>query len=223
MLTILDTPKNPVIGGLLSLMRSTSTQTDRRRFCDSMELAGTLLAYEIAQTLQSRQQGVTTPLGEAQQWVVEEPPVLIGVLRAGLPLLHGFSKVFAESDSMLIGAARREGGAPHSDGTMPIDFAYQAIPTDTERDWIYVDPMLATGSTLAGTHRRLLDMGLKPRRCIVAAIVGHADAVARLESTIPGVEVWLAAQDPHLDERGYIVPGLGDAGDLSFGPKRPTS
>jgi uracil phosphoribosyltransferase len=183
-------------------------------------LIGSLLAYEIAKTLTTRSTSVTTPLGVASESIIDSPPVLIGVLRAGLPLLHGFSHVFGSSDTMLIGAARQEGAAPDADGLMPIKFGYQALPTDTDRDWIYVDPMLATGSTLIGTHKRLLEQGLKPKRCIVAGVVGHSGAVDRLTQSIEGVEIWLAALDPDLDERGYIVPGLGDAGDLAFGPKR---
>ncbi len=219
MLKTLKQDANPIVGALLAEMRCQERQNDRRRFNENLELMGTLLAYEIARTLPTRDQEVTTPLGKATESVIESPPVLIGVLRAGLPLLRGFSRVFGDSDTLLIGAARREGHSPDADGVMPIDFGYQAVPTDTDRDWIYVDPMLATGSTLIGTHHRLLEQGLKPRRSIVAAVVGHAGAVERLEAAIPSVEVWISALDPHLDDRGYIVPGLGDAGDLAFGPK----
>lgn len=220
MLKTLDNAENPIIGSLLAEMRDQGRQADRRRFNENLEQIGTLLAYEIAKTLPTRVVDVSTPLGTASQSIIASSPVLIGVLRAGLPLLQGFQRIFRESDTMLIGAARREGQAPGPDGLMPIDFGYQAIPTDTDRDWIYVDPMLATGSTLVGTHQRLLEQGLLPRRCIVAGVVGHAGAIDRLQQAIPGIEIWLAAQDPHLDERGYIVPGLGDAGDLAFGPKR---
>ena len=128
-------------------------------------------------------------------------------------------EVFRDSDTMFFGAARVEGRGPDASGSIPVALGYSALADCAGRTVIFADPMVATGSTIIDIHAALVASGRRPGRFIVAGLVGYREAARRLEAAIPGVEVWFATCDDDLDERGYIVPGLGDAGDLAFGPK----
>ena len=219
MLKILD--DNPVIGGLFTELRDQDRQQDRARFRENLVLLGSLMAYEIAAGLDSRVHEVQTPLGRRSHDVLAQPPILVSVLRAALPFWDGFQNVFRDSDSMILGAARREDETPNEELSIGVDLSYAAIPEDCEgKTWIFTDPMLATGSTLIDIHKLMLERGIVPGRVVVAAAIGYRGAATRLEREIPGVEIWMGSCDEELDERGYIVPGLGDAGDLCFGAKR---
>ena len=217
---IIDQANNPGLGEILRQMRSIEVQGDRHRFRGNLKLIGTLMAYEIASTLASREVTVRTPLGERDTRILETPPVLGTALRAGLPFLDGMLEIFRDSDTMYFGAARDDdAGGPEADLSMKIQLSYSAIAPCNDRVVIFADPMVATGSTVVDIHRALLARGVKPERFIVAGLVGFAGAIERLEVEIPGCEVWFATCDDELDDRGYIVPGLGDAGDLCYGPK----
>ena len=220
MLRILEDRRNPFVGSIFRELRSPESQRDRHRFRENLRILGLVLGYEIAGTLAAKRAETKTPLGVRELDVLESPPVLCAILRAALPFWDGMLEVFRESDSMIVAAARREGSAPGLELEMPVDLSYRAVPNVSGKDWILVDPMLATGSTLIGVYRQLLEHGLTPRRVIVASAIAYRGALARVEKSIPNVDVWAVAVDDELNERGYIVPGLGDAGDLCYGEKR---
>ena len=216
---ILDHTANPVLGDRLREIRSRDLQSDRRRFRDNVRLLGTLLGYEIGRTLPTRTETVRTSLGERDVEVGQTSPVLATALRAGLPFLEGMLAAFPESDVTFFGAARQEAGGPDDDGAMKVKLDYDAISDCSGRPLVFVDPMVATGSTVIDIYTALRERGHAPSRFIIAGLVGYSGAVERLETSIPDVETWFVTADERLDENGYIVPGLGDAGDLCYGGK----
>lgn len=183
-----------------------------------MRRLGTYLAYEIAKELDVGVRRVRTPLGERDEPVLAEHPVLVTILRASIPLWDGMLDVFTHSPTTVIGAARREGKYVEGKG-LEIDFTYAALSSVEGKTLIYADPMIATGSTLLKVHPKLVERAGKPKRVFIAGVIGYRGTAARLEREIPDCKVVLASADDTLDDRGYIVPGLGDAGDLAFGPK----
>lgn len=190
---ILDSNKNPVLGEIIGELRNIEVQRDRYRFRTNLELAGTFLAYEIGATLKGRAETIRTQLGECEVPRLAEPPVLGTALRAGVPLLNGMLKVMRASDTMFFGAARVESSAPTADLEMEITLTYAALSPCGGKDFIYVDPMVATGSTIIDIAKRLDQAGIKPARFIVAALIGYSGVVERLEGAIPGIEIWFAS------------------------------
>lgn len=219
MLKILEDSKNPFIGQLFRELRSPELQNDRHRFRANLRMLGTLIAYEAAPLLGAATTEVKTPLGTRALTTIAEPPVLCAILRAALPFWEGMLEIYRDADSMIIGAARREGASPTKSLEMPIDLTYRALPRAGGRDWIIVDPMLATGSTLLGTLKVLSSHGLEPRRLIIAAAIAYRGAIDRMAAALKNVDFVIGAVDEELNELGYIVPGLGDAGDLCYGEK----
>ena len=219
MLNILDEHGHPALGSLLAPLRHREEQSNRGSFRRNMALIGTLMAYEIGRTLEGREKSVPTPLGERSLRCLRDYPILATALRAGLPFLQGMLEVFPESDTMFFGAARVEGRGPDGEGRIPVDLSYEALTETAGRTVLFVDPMIATGSTIIDIHQRLVDRNARPERFIVAGLVGWRGACDRIHAHIPEAEVWYATCDEELNEQGYIVPGLGDAGDLCYGPK----
>ncbi len=219
MAEILDRKGNPALGRWLRTVRSVDLQGDRERFRLALRRLGAFLAYELAAGLESRTVTVTTPLGKAEVEDLARPPVLATALRAGLPFLDGMLEVFPDADVMFFGAARSEGSGPAHDLAMDVTLDYEALVPCDGRDVIFADPMVATGSTVVDIHRVMTARGLRPRRFIVAGLVGFSGAIERIEAAVPRSEIWFVTCDDALNERGYIVPGLGDAGDLCYGAK----
>src|SRR5262245_36628680 len=169
---VLDEEKNPVIGGLLARVRSVEQQNDRGRFRDALRRLGALVGYEIAKSLAVRDRDCVTPLGRRVEPVLAETPVLVTILRASLPMWEGMLEVFDQADNVIIGAGRREGtvASPH-DPVLPVDLAYTAWTSVAGRTVIYVDPMIATGSTLRLVHEQLLAKAGRPKRVFVAGVI----------------------------------------------------
>lgn len=216
---ILDVESNAVLGDRLREIRSEELQRDRRRFRGNLRLCGTILGYEIGKTLETQTTQVRTSLGLKDVDVARTQPVLATALRAGLPFLEGMLEAFPASDVTFFGAARQESGGPDDDGSMKVVLDYEAISPMDDRPLIFVDPMVATGSTVIDIHTALHDRGHKPSRFIIAGLVGYFGAIERLQRMIPDAEIWFVTADPDLNDQGYIVPGLGDAGDLCYGGK----
>ncbi|MEZ6196030.1 MAG: uracil phosphoribosyltransferase [Planctomycetota bacterium] len=216
---ILDATPNPVLGELLRTLRDRETQGDRARFRHCVRTLGMLLGVRIGEDLAARPMRVVTPLGTKEIPVLAETPVIATALRAGLPFAEGLLDVYPQSDVTFFGAARVEGGTPGPDGSIEIAMGYEAISELNGRALIFADPMVATASTIIDVHARLVELGRQPARFIVAGLVGWRGAADRIHDAIPNAEIYLVTCDDDLDERGYIVPGLGDAGDLCFGPK----
>ena len=200
----------------LAELRDVNIQKDRMKFRRNLERIGEILAYEISKSLTFRSQTVETPLGEASSRYLLQPVVLATILRAGLPLHQGFLNVFDEADNAFIGAYRGHNIADEEDFEVEMD--YITSPDLTGKTLILVDPMLATGRSLEKVYHALLRFGI-PAQTHIAAVIASPEGVNFLQKRIPQCRLWLGALDQKLNEQFYIVPGLGDAGDLSYGEK----
>ncbi len=158
------------------------------------------------------------PLGKRSEPVLREPPVVAPVLRAAIPLWQGCLEVFRECDSLVLAAQRRGGHPDVVGGSLPIELGYAALVPLVGRDLIYADPMLATGSTLRTVHELVVKKAGRPARTLILGAIAYRPTLARLAEELQA-DVIVASADDELDAKGYIRPGLGDAGDLAFGPK----
>lgn len=200
-------------------LRDTAKHGNREQFRTVMGRVGFLLAYELSKTLQYDEIDVETPLATARGHRLAENPVVSTILRAGLPLYNGVMQIFPEADNAFIAAYRKHN--PDADMTIQTDYARCASLDN--RSLIMVDPMLATGSSLLDGLDRLIVEGGMPREVHVIAAIGAAEGVEHVRAGLETrafakASIWCAAIDPILNEHKYIVPGLGDAGDLAFGP-----
>lgn len=195
-------------------LRDNSIQQNRDRFRMNMERLGELMAYEISKKLKYKQRPVETPLGTSKVEMLSEHPVLITVLRAGLPYFDGFKNYFNQADCGFIGAYRKEG-----ENEIAINLDYLATPPLNGRTVILIDPMLATGKSFVQSVNALLKHGT-PSYIHIAALVAAPEGVEyiRQKLRLP-FTIWTWALDEKLNEHAYIVPGLGDAGDLCYGEK----
>jgi uracil phosphoribosyltransferase len=210
MITVLNR-QDSVANQYLLELRDKTIQQNRARFRKNVERLGELMAYEISKKFEYASSQVTTPLGVSTVHVPKNNPVLITVLRAGLPYFIGFQNIFGEADCGFIGAYRKE-----SEANLTIALDYLATPSLEDRTVILVDPMLATGQSVIKAVNALLKHG-KPKHVHVAALVAAPEGVALLNQNLAiSHEVWTWALDEKLNEQHYIVPGLGDAGDLEF-------
>ena len=200
----------------LAELRGVEIQQDRLRFRKNLERLGTLLAYELSKELNFHKAAVTTPLGEAPTRLLKDFPVLVTIMRAGLPFYQGFLEIFDQADSAFIGAFR---GVPKPDQSFDIEMGYCASPSLEGREIVLIDPMLATGKSLIKAYRTLVETHGQPAQTHIVAAVASEAGVAYIQDQVPKAKLWLGDIDPELDAQSYIVPGLGDAGDLAFGGK----
>lgn len=204
-----------VFNTLLSEMRDEHKQKDRMRFRRNLERMGEIFAYEISKHLDYEPATVTTPLGEADMELMSEQPVVCTILRAGLPLHQGLLNVFDQADSGFVAAYRRH----HKGGDFEIEVDYVSTAPLDGRVLIIADPMLATGASLEKAYKQLLQRGT-PKQVHVVAVIASSAGLTHLRSRMPeNTHYWLGAVDMELTAQAYIVPGLGDAGDLAFGRK----
>jgi uracil phosphoribosyltransferase len=201
----------------LAELRDIHQQQDRLRFRLNLERLGELLAYEISKTLPYETKEITTPLCPTQVQVPVEQPLLVPILRAGLPFYQGFSRLFDRADTGFVGAFR----APHTSAEdLRIELTYQTTPSVEGRTLLVIDPMLASGKSMVQTLE-VLCAREQPRHVHIAAVIAAPEGVAYLKQNLKmPYTLWVAAVDERLNEHAYIVPGLGDAGDLSYGEKR---
>ncbi|AUD03221.1 uracil phosphoribosyltransferase [Spirosoma pollinicola] len=197
-------------------LRDVSIQTDRLRFRRNLERLGELMAYEISKTLSYQTVLVQTPLGTADTQVLRRQPVLATIMRAGLPFHQGFINYFDQADNAFAGAYR--GYSADGDDAFEIAMDYIVSPDLSGRTLILCDPMLATGRSLEKVYHALLRYGI-PAQTHIAAIIASPEGVNYVQQQLPQCHLWLGAIDDHLNEHAYIVPGLGDSGDLSYGSK----
>ncbi len=199
----------------MAQLRDVNVQNDRMRFRKNLERISYCMAYEISKQLAYQRVEVQSPLAKAIGDVLAEKPVLAFVLRAGLAMHSGFLDAFDEADHCFISAYRDEGNIE----TIRAHVEYLASPDLNDRTVILVDPMLATGSSLVGGYHALLKKG-EPKELHVACIVAAPQGIETVERDMPKIDsLWIASIDEGLNEHAYIVPGLGDAGDLAFGEK----
>jgi uracil phosphoribosyltransferase len=208
--------QNSVFNQFISEIRCTEKQSDRLRFRRNMERLGEIFAYEISKHLEYSEREITSPLGVANMKVLSEVPVLATILRAGLPLHQGVLNYFDFADNAFISAYRRH----HKNGKFDIALEYVSCPQIDNRTLIIVDPMLATGASMEITYKALLNYG-KPKHTHIIAAIASMEGVDFIKRKLNPKEVslWVGAIDDELTAQSYIVPGLGDAGDLAYGPK----
>jgi uracil phosphoribosyltransferase len=206
--------KNSIANQFLLELRDVKMQRDPMRFRKNMERLGKIMAYEISQKLGYVHEEIQTPLGTAAVNILEKLPVLITVMRAGLAYYHGFLDFFDRSESGFIGAYRLE-----NEKDVKINLEYLASPSLTGREIILIDPMLATGRSFVKSVQALMKYGT-PAHLHIAALVAAPEGIRHVQSniTLPR-SIWTFAIDEKLNDQCYIVPGLGDAGDLSYGEK----
>lgn len=206
--------KDNIGNKFLAELRDVNLQTDRMRFRRNLERLGEILAYELSKTLNYKEIAVETPLGTAHTKVPADRIVLATILRAGLPLHQGLLNYFDGVDSAFISAYRKH----HKDGTFEINLEYVSCPDLNDAVLILSDPMLATGSSIDIALQELRPLGTPKTIHIVTAVAATAglNHVRRLHRK---ANIWMGAEDEELTAKSYIVPGLGDAGDLSFGSK----
>jgi uracil phosphoribosyltransferase len=208
--------QNSIFNQYISEIRDSVIQQDSLRFRYNMERMGSIFAYEISKELDYEIKEVTTPLGVAEVPVLKAFPVLATILRAGLPLHRGMLNIFDKSENAFVSAYRK-----HSkDGHFNIQVEYVSGPDLTNRVVILSDPMLATGASLALSYKALIVKG-KPFHTHIVTLIASTQGIDYLKRNLPtdNVTLWVGAIDDELTAQAYIVPGLGDAGDLAYGNK----
>lgn len=200
----------------LSEIRDVEIQKDSLRFRRNLERMGEVFAYEISKVLDYRERSVKTPLGVAPTLVLKEQPVLATILRAGLPLHRGLLNYFDQAENNFISAYRKHDG---DSDRFEVEIEYLSSPSIEGKTVILCDPMLATGSSMVLAYQAMLERGV-PAYVHVVVIIASTEGLEFARKNLPGnVTYWVGAVDPELTSRKYIVPGLGDAGDLAYGAK----
>jgi len=208
--------ENSVLNHFLSQLREVTIQKDSMRFRRNMERIGEIMAYEISKKLTYSKIAITTPLGIKNTTKIAEEVVLCSILRAGLTLHQGFLNYFDDAENGFISAYRNH---YNSDENFDILLEYQAVPNMTDKTLILVDPMLATGQSLVAVFNKILDTH-QPKEIHIAVVIAVPEGIKYVSENLPkNCHLWVASLDEKLNEKNYIVPGLGDAGDLAYGTK----
>ena len=210
--------KDSVINQFVAELRDVNIQKDRMRFRNNVRRIGALMAYEISKTLRYEEVAVETPLATTNVRVPYDNVVIGTVFRAGLPFHAGFLDIFDKAGNAFLSAYRYY--TDRECNNIDVHIEYIATPELTHKTFILVDPMLATGESLVLAHNAFITKGV-PRRVVMASVIATEEGIANLNDRFPSNDMVLytAAVDPILNERKYIVPGLGDAGDLMYGDK----
>ena len=209
---------NTIINQYIAELRDVNVQGDRMRFRRNIERIGEMMAYEMSKSLDYSTKDVQSPLGVAQASTPDDKVVIATVFRAGLPLHAGFLNVFDKAGNAFVSAYRYYKDEAHRD--LDVRIEYIATPDLTDKTVMLVDPMLATGESLELAWKAFTTKGI-PSKLMIACVIASATGIERLKKVFPSddVTLWCGVIDPGIDEKSYIVPGLGDAGDLAYGEK----
>ncbi|POY39226.1 uracil phosphoribosyltransferase [Solitalea longa] len=213
MITILN-KTHSLANQFLAELRHIDIQNDRMRFRRNLERLGEIFAFEISKKMNYVEQEVVTPLGVATVPLLEEQPVLATILRAGLPMHQGLMNYFDKADSAYISAFRK----PKKSNDFEIKTEYFSTPDMADRIVIVSDPMLATGQSMVVVCKELMAR-FEIKELHIACVIASTEGVSHVRANLPKACLWLGAVDEELTSKAYIVPGLGDAGDLCFGEK----
>lgn len=197
-------------------LRNVDIQNDMLRFRRNLERIGEIMAYEISQTLNYKKTAISTPLATAHCDVLDDKLVLGTIFRAGVPFHQGFLNFFDHAENAFVSAYRK-----YTDkDTFDVHIEYLASPSLEGKTLIIADPMLATGASMELSYRALLTKG-NPAHIHIASVIASQVAINHIEKTFPQnkTTIWIGAIDPEINSHSYIVPGLGDAGDLAYGIK----
>ncbi|MBY8963316.1 uracil phosphoribosyltransferase [Flavobacterium sp. D11R37] len=208
--------QNSILNHFVGQLRDVQVQKDSMRFRKNIERIGEIMAYELSKTLEYKDVEITTPLGIKNTTALKDGVVLCSILRAGLALHTGFMNFFDDAENGFVSAYRHH---PNNDDDFEILVEYRAAPSFENKNLILVDPMLATGQSLVAVFNQLTEKET-PKEIHIAVVIAAPEGVAWLEEHLPdSCHLWIAALDDCLNEKKYIVPGLGDAGDLAYGSK----
>ena len=205
-----------ILNQYMSEIRHEEMQKDRMRFRRNLERVGEIFAYEISKKLLFTEKNVQTPLGVAKVPTCDEQIVLCSIMRAGLPMHQGFLNIFDRAENAFISAYRKY----HKDGAFEIKFEYLSAPELFDKTLIIADPMLATGASMLLSYNALKEKGV-PKHTHFVSLIASKEGIEQLKKNIPdkNFTLWVGAIDDELTVKAYIVPGLGDAGDLAYGDK----
>lgn len=209
--------ENTVLNKFIAQIRDKAVQKDSMRFRRNLERIGEITAYEISRTFDYSPRTVETPLGEAVVQSIDDRIVVATILRAGLPYHQGFLNYFDDAQNAFVSAYRKS----TKDGKFTVKVEYISCGDLEGKTLLLVDPMLATGSSLVLAYRALCERGGVPAHTHVAAVIASEQGIDYVQRNMPKqtTTIWAAAVDEELTSRSYIVPGIGDAGDLAFGEK----
>lgn len=207
---------NSVLNHFLGQIRNVNVHNDSMRFRRNIERIGEIMAYELSKELHYAPIEIQTPLGIKNTTEIKDQLVLCSILRAGLPLHLGFLNYFDSAENGFVSAFRHH---PNNDDYFDILVQYQALADINEKNLVLVDPMLATGQSIVAVYNKLMERGT-PKEIHIAVVIAAPEGIAHLEEHLPkNCHLWVASLDEKLNEHSYIVPGLGDAGDLAYGEK----
>jgi len=207
---------NSILNTFISELRSTKIQKDSMRFRKNLERIGEVFAYEISKTFTYEEKSIKTPLGQSKMMLPQNNVVVASIMRAGLPLHQGFLNFFDKVENAFISAFRKY----HKDGSFKIEFGYMSSPDIENKTLILADPMLASGASMVLAYKSMIEKG-KPAHTHIVSIIASKEGVDYFKKNVSSKDVtlWLGAIDDELTAKAYIVPGLGDAGDLAYGAK----
>ncbi len=209
--------QNSILNLYMAELRDKSYQRNRMLFRHNIERVGQLMAFELSKTLEYKPKTVTTPLGSTEIYLPKDDLLIATVLRAGLPFHEGFLRVFDHADNAFVSAYRMYTNREHTE--VGVHAEYMASPSVKGKTLLIVDPMLATGGSMAAAIEALLKTG-KPKRIHIACVIAVQEGLDVINAVLPDdATVWCAAIDPGMNEHKYIVPGFGDCGDLCYGEK----
>lgn len=206
--------ENTIINKFVAQLRDREVQKDMMRFRFNLERIAELMAYEVSKTFRYRNSKVETSLGISEVPQPIDRIVVSSILRAGNPMHHGLLRVFDDAESAFISSYRKH----HKDGTFEVDLQYVTSPDLEGTTLILADPMVATGSSVKSAYKSLLEYG-KPDAVHLLTVIAARNGIESINRIYPEMKIWAAAIDEELTAKSYIVPGLGDAGDLCFGEK----
>ncbi|MEL1241502.1 uracil phosphoribosyltransferase [Flavobacterium flavipallidum] len=208
--------KNSILNHFLAEIREVNIHKDAMRFRRNIERIGEIMAYELSKELAFEEIEVQTPLGIKKTTQITDSIVLCSILRAGLSMHLGFLNYFDQAENGFISAYRYH---PNNDNYFEIKVEYQAIADINDKCVLLIDPMLATGQSIVAVYQRLVERGT-PKEIHIAVTIAAPEGISYLEKHLPeNYHLWIGALDEKLNEHSYIVPGLGDAGDLAYGIK----
>jgi uracil phosphoribosyltransferase len=208
--------KNSILNHFLGEIREVNIQKDRLRFRRNIERIGEIMAYEMSKELHYNNWAVSTPLGVKNSAKINDKIVICSILRAGLTLHNGFLNYFDSAENGFVSAYRYH---PNNEADFEIKVEYEAVSDINNANLILVDPMLATGQSIVSVFNKLISKGA-PKEIHLAVVIAAPEGIKYLEAQLPdNCHLWIASIDEKLNEKNYIIPGLGDAGDLAFGNK----
>lgn len=209
--------ENTILNRFISELRDVDIQRDSMRFRRNLERVAEVMAYEISKTFNYSPKMVETPLGEAEVMLYGDDVVLATILRAGIPFHNGFLNYYDNAENAFVSAFRKH----HKDGSFTVKVEYISCGDLTNKTLILVDPMLATGSSFVLAYNALVEKGGQPGHLHIAAAIASEEGIEHVKRNLSGksTTIWCGSVDEELTVKSYIVPGLGDAGDLAYGSK----